>query len=505
MDQNWPQLQETTIRLWIASAASALAFHLLIQNFELLELLVWQALGVATAVGAGAFYIDLQVLRSTPSDAAKHLAVSAMSFSLTLTASIIIYRAFFHRLRRFPGPFAAKLSKLWSVYQSSKDFKYNLLLEDLHKKYGDVVRTGPRELSVARASALPQVTSCRKTIFYAHTDWKQARLGMLETRDLEDHRKRRRPWEMALGMKEIAGYDRDIQSAIGLFLDQIACEPGQRINITDWSAMLAYDLMGVVGFGKDFGSIRSGKQSPAIDALRSAMRALGVLFPVPWLINILGHIPGAEGGLQPFAQYCRDVVAEKRKACCCKMSVVRPKDVISWLIRAFEEGGPSGAPTKEALDEDARALVIAGAETTYVTLVNAFYYLAAHPSVYANLQREVDAACPGGEASFTHDRVKNLPLLDAVINETLRLKPPVPLGQPRLTPPEGLRIDDDLFIPGDVHVSMPQWVIQRDERSYERPEEFVPERWVAGGEKAGMIKDRAAFFPFQIGEYAKAC
>lgn len=139
-------------------------------------------------------------------------------------------------------------------------------------------------------------------------------------------------------------------------------------------------------------------------------------------------------------------------------------------------------------------------DTTYGALTSALFHLAANPAIYAKLQAEVDSVCPGGEASFSHEKVKNLPLLDGVINETLRLKPPVPNGTPRITPPEGLHIDDDLYIPGNVHVVMPPWVMHRDERYFEKPLEFIPERWILGGEKAGMIKDRNAFFPFQIGE-----
>lgn len=62
-------------------------------------------------------------------------------------------------------------------------------------------KTGPRELSIARLSTVAPLAACRKTTFYAQADWKQERLGMIETRDLEDHRKRRKPWEMGLSLK----------------------------------------------------------------------------------------------------------------------------------------------------------------------------------------------------------------------------------------------------------------------------------------------------------------
>jgi cytochrome P450 len=50
--------------------------------------------------------------------------------------------------------------------------------------------------------------------------------------------------------------------------------------------------------------------------------------------------------------------------------------------------------------------------------------------------------------------------LNGVINESLRLHPPVPGGVYRLSPPEGLRIGDH-FIPGDINILTPTWTIQR--------------------------------------------
>lgn len=118
--------------------------------------------------------------------------------------------------------------------------------------------------------------------------------------------------------------------------------------------------------------------------------------------------------------------------------------------------------------------------------------------MYRKLQSQLDSIFPAGDSSCIYDKVRDIPYLDAVINETLRLKPAVPSGQPRVTPPDGLQIDD-VWIPGDINVITPQYVIQRDERNFPRGEEYVPERWLAE-EKKTMILHEQAFFPFQIGE-----
>lgn len=94
--------------------------------------------------------------------------------------------------------------------------------------------------------------------------------------------------------------------------------------------------------------------------------------------------------------------------------------------------------------------------------------------------------------------MRNIPYVDAIINETLRLKPAVPSGQPRVTPPDGLRIDD-VWIPGDVHVIVPQYILQRDNRNFVDGDKFMPERWLAEN-KGEMILHEEAYFPFQIGK-----
>lgn len=62
-------------------------------------------------------------------------------YMVGLFGSIMVYRLFFHRLRHFPGPRLAATSKLWHIYQC-RDSRNHLVLDSLHKQYGDFVRTG---------------------------------------------------------------------------------------------------------------------------------------------------------------------------------------------------------------------------------------------------------------------------------------------------------------------------------------------------------------------------
>jgi hypothetical protein len=85
--------------------------------------------------------------------AAQRLGFCATSCAIvSLWANMLIYRTFFHPLNRFPGPFGARLSKFWSLRQvvRSKSRWYRVCV-DLHKKYGDYVRTGMEFTSKDRA------------------------------------------------------------------------------------------------------------------------------------------------------------------------------------------------------------------------------------------------------------------------------------------------------------------------------------------------------------------
>lgn len=93
---------------------------------------------------------------------------------------------------------------------------------------------------------------------------------------------------------------------------------------------------------------------------------------------------------------------------------------------------------------------------------------------------------------------KPLPLLDAVINESMRLWPSIFFASQRVMPPEGLTINGH-FIPGDMIVQIPPFVLNRDARNFVRPDEFLPERWTTSPE---LIFNRAAFLPFSMGQYS---
>lgn len=92
-------------------------------------------LGLATT-WANTFNLGFQ-------DGALKASIACSCFIAGLLTSTSIYRLMFHRLRNFPGPWGAKLSRFYAFSMvKASDFKYHLHVESLHRQYGDFVRTG---------------------------------------------------------------------------------------------------------------------------------------------------------------------------------------------------------------------------------------------------------------------------------------------------------------------------------------------------------------------------
>jgi cytochrome P450 len=111
------------------------------------------------------------------------------------------------------------------------------------------------------------------------------------------------------------------------------------------------------------------------------------------------------------------------------------------------------------LSGDSRLIIVAGSDTTSTTLTYAFYHLAKDPTQMAKLRTELKSLV-NSEKDFEVKDVRDANHLNAIINETLRLHPPVPTGVYRLTPPEGITVGET-YIPGDVTVITPNYTLGR--------------------------------------------
>ncbi|KAI4180677.1 MAG: hypothetical protein L6R41_007075 [Letrouitia leprolyta] len=375
----------------------------------------------------------------------------------------------------------AKVSKLWHFYHVA-DAKQYLLLEDMRQKYGDIVRTGPNELTLFCPEAYKPINAygsrCTKSAWY---DMLAPFTAMNTTRSKPEHDKRRRAYENGLSVKAVRGYhDRVLRIAKELdrSLEQ---RVGQPVDVTTWMQYFAFDIMGEIGFGKSFEQAATGRSHFETEFLRHGMTMLAWVTPIPWLYHLGLALPAIPG----FTKNWLDLLAWSVDQAKLKL------EIMSHVID-YWRGQDEGKRDMNDLGGDSIAVVIAGSQTVAASLIFATYRLAKHPDWVAKIYNEITQT-----ESRDPVTLQTMPLLNAFINETLRLHPPVPSAGLRNTPTEGVMVGER-FIPGDVTVLVPNYSLGRLESCFERPEEFLPERWCT---EPSLVKDKGAFRPFGLGPY----
>ena len=209
--------------------------------------------------------------------------------------------------------------------------------------------------------------------------------------------------------------------------------------------------MADLSFGKSFGLLETGQKHFAIDLLEHGMSLLGIFTPTPWLARIGFHIPGAASTWKKMFLWSDEQMQERLE------SDRKDKDISSFLIDAFKRSGMTKTE-RDWLNGDAFLIIIAGSDTTASSLVFLFYHLAQNPIWVDKIRKELDALA----SALDMRSLQSLPSLNAFINETLRLHPPVPSAGLRETPPEGIEIGNQ-YIPGHTTVVVPVYSLHRCE------------------------------------------
>jgi cytochrome P450 len=162
-------------------------------------------------------------------------------------------------------------------------------------------------------------------------------------------------------------------------------------------------------------------------------------------------------------------------------------DLLSRLIKARDEDDGQGMTDRQLRDE-VMTIFMAGHETTANTLTWVWYLIAGHPEVEARLLEEIRDVL--GDRPATAADIPRLKVAESIVKEAMRLYPPAfAIGRQALEPCEV----GGYTLPAGSTVLMSQWVVHRDERWFDDPQAFRPERWTADLEEQ---LPKFAYFPF---------
>ncbi|KIW10687.1 hypothetical protein PV08_11651 [Exophiala spinifera] len=480
-------VQHVAIVSAVAGVASHLGYFIRGEHhLEAFRLLILALISPVAIFAASKYYLVIE-----DKEAVQITVSSVIGYYAGLFGSILIYRMFFHRLRKFPGPSWAKTSKFYHVSRIARRKNNWLVRDSWHQQYGDIVRIGPSELSIIKPKAVPLLlgpgSKCTKADWY---DMGKPIDSMHTIRSKQVHDARRRIWDQGFNAKALRSYEARILKYSKQLVDAITRESGKPLDVSKWFNYYSFDAMGDLAFGKSFNMLTTGKEHFFLQLVHQGQSPLGVFSPTPWLALILKELPFAMRTFHKFIKWCGLQVDERQK-----MKMAEP-DVMSYIIdSASHAKNPTEA--RNWLQADCRLIIVAGSDTTAATLTNAFYYMTKDPSHIKRLRDELDGLRLE-DGTFHFKDLQGAAYLNAIINETLRLQPPVPSGLYRKTPPEGISIDG-IYIPGDINISVPLYTMGRSEAAFTQAKEFIPERWISRPE---MIKYKEAFAPFSSGPYS---
>ncbi|OLL26798.1 Isotrichodermin C-15 hydroxylase [Neolecta irregularis DAH-3] len=434
----------------------------------------------------------------------------------------ILYQLYFCPLSKFPGPFWAKINPFWHAYQVSTGQRHKRFTR-LHQQYGrevfefsqrvlgDIVRVGLNDISVCNVSGQrdlhqhgvtliksPGYNAFRADLRYSNVFNEQNKIA---------HGQLRREISAAFSTRSLEGLEKYVEKNVVAFCNGIKRfgKDGKQPlkDITLWSTFLTFDVLGDLCFSKTYGMLETGVKNPIIEAVQSSVRMTSVFAIAPHLLFLMLRV-SPKNLIEKRRLESYDRLRERLST-----KSVR-KDFFHYLVDngKFEE-------TDEAdighLQSIMQTFLGAGGDTTsctvsfvsyfthsLATITAAIYYLCKNPLAQSKLRQEVAKEFYSVE-DISHRRLATLTYLNAVIEETLRIAPPV-LGElPRLTTAPDTIVAGCHF-PIGVTLSNCHYALSRDARYFTDPESFIPERWFENGfDKDQTLGVEAKYQPFSLG------
>jgi cytochrome P450 len=300
------------------------------------------------------------------------------------------------------------------------------------------------------------------------------------------HLERRRVLQPAFHRAQVAKYA-DLMVSESQMMS-LRWRDGEVLDMGGEMRRITLSIVGSALFGTNFGD-----DLPRIaDILHGAVRrsarlSLLLVFLERWLARYRSRRP--QGRSLFFAreraalQAIMDPILAHRRA--------RPNGDLMSLMLSYARDGETPL-TETDIRNETVTIVLAGHETTAMALTWAWHLIATHPAVQSRLYEEIDAVLSDRPAGL--DDVPRLAYTSMVFQEALRLYPPaLPFGR---RPKEDMELGG-YFVPKGTSVLVSPYITQRNERYFDQPAEFLPERW------KNPPAHKFAYFPFGGG--SKMC
>lgn len=364
---------------------------------------------------------------------------------------------------------------------------------------GPVVRVSPNEVDFSDITVTKEAYSVKevylKSSFYDKV-LPPGTLGLFNVTDVNLHRRYRRLLSNNMSESSLKLMYSAIEANVNLAIQNMRGEMEERgaADVFKWWLFTATDIICELTFGESFRMLEQKTKNQYIADLEGtdAVGALRSTFPRLSYLSQFVPLPifrRAAGSIRRIRRYAEESLARHAH-----LELADPANakmtLFSKMYKAEEDEKLS---FKEMLD-NAMTYIVAGSDTTANTLTYLTWAVCKHPDVKAALLKELATLPSDG---FGDRELKELPYLNAVIEEALRLYGAAPSSLPRDVPPGGACLAGYWLGEGTA-VSSQAYTLHRDPDTFPQPEVFNPSRWEA---PTKAMKD--AMFAFGGGARSK--
>ncbi|KAL2206994.1 cytochrome protein [Sarocladium strictum] len=449
-----------------------------------------------------------------------YLACTALTL-VAYCALILVYRLYLHPLAKFPGPKLAAATSWYLAYHDiwvAPGAQVMFELRRLHHIYGPVIRISPDELHVDDYTWVDTLYTVTANGVRDKHPPDAMMVGkphsIFGTVSHIIHRKRRAAFAHLFSKANTAGAEAMIWDKADKMVNNI----DRQIQRDGFADLRTHTLAMTTDVAAEYCLEESLHLQ---DDEHKAQQWCEIQTSVPSMIPIARHF----NWIMPLSQSLPpSIVAELNPMMSQVLAVkVEAERQAKAAIKAFQLSGDKAPPEdlphqkhnifrtivtsekipdtdkgSERMADEAWGILVAGGDTTAKVLANLMFFLCQNRStILEKLRKELKKVTHDGEIRPPLRELQHVPLLTAVLKETLRTHGPLTSRLPRVSPREDLKYKS-WTIPAGACVSMSPGDLSNNEQIFENPYEWRPERWLIDDHEKLDVMNRA-FIPFGRG------
>lgn len=379
-------------------------------------------------------------------------------------ATYAVYNLYFSPLAKFPGPRLSAISRLPFVGAHIKGKLHDYFC-DLHAQYGPIVRVAPDELTTIDASAWKEVYQRRPGLPKDPLALTPPPNGAetLFTAEGHTHARIRRTFADAFSDKAVREQAHCVESFVDLLISRLRRDVVQTgdgtVDIAKYYGYTSIDIMGELCLGESFHSLEGNNEHTWIMGFflgakfGSVRSSLSRFYPLDEIIAWI-FMQMTSRIRQKNLKFGVDAVTrrlEKGDLGSGRSDIISP--VIGNIIDPKDGATKSKGITRDELNVNLLAMLMAGSQLTTTALAASTYYLLTFPETMKILKQEINS-CFSTEKDITITSTLGMPYLEAVVSETLRMHHPTPSDPKSRVVAAGGQQIAGYMVPGGVRSSL---------------------------------------------------